>query len=408
MLAAFISIQLIIILVAANGPFLDEAIYATAGRRVLEGFAFSRESADWYYREWFLGSPFVAVYDALAMTFTALAFFAVVRYLDDSRRQWLLLASLAVALATITKYGYALAIFPLLGIAVSGSSSRQAISRAVSVLAPAALVLLAYSYVTFGAPYPPALQEYAAHDRPFGRAVLLHRHLLWLLLPGAFTVYGAVLMRRRGKTWLAFVLLGSLFLAPAYHIWSLQYVSAYKHVVIGLLFAAPLAGLALERLWAGWRRTLRYLLPLAVLLEGAGQWYVQEHSWPDARSAAAYLVENYDSGDMFVSEQAWIYRMYLYWDGKIEDPLMLWDGWYVDNRAPDLCQSVWLVGEQGGTFPEGDRMVQAAKSCGHELMFEDRSFTVSLGPGGKLIFGDVEVQIYQQRSGSLPKEPAAQ
>ena len=51
-------------------------------------------------------------------------------------------------------------------------------------------------------------------------------------------------------------------------------------------------------------RTLRYLLPLAVLLEGAAQWYVQEHSWPDARSAAAYLIENSEAGDVFVSEQA--------------------------------------------------------------------------------------------------------
>ena len=52
--AAFLAIQLGIIALAANGPFVDESLYIAAGLRVLEGHGL----ADGYIA-WFNGSPFV-------------------------------------------------------------------------------------------------------------------------------------------------------------------------------------------------------------------------------------------------------------------------------------------------------------------------------------------------------------
>lgn len=53
-IAAFLAVQVAIVCGAANGPFVDEALYAVAGMRVLEGQGLSDG-----YLAWFNGSPFV-------------------------------------------------------------------------------------------------------------------------------------------------------------------------------------------------------------------------------------------------------------------------------------------------------------------------------------------------------------
>jgi hypothetical protein len=47
-------VQVCIAIVAANGPFVDEGLYAVAGMRVLEGNGLSDG-----YIAWFNGSPFL-------------------------------------------------------------------------------------------------------------------------------------------------------------------------------------------------------------------------------------------------------------------------------------------------------------------------------------------------------------
>src|SRR5919106_3834712 len=51
--AAFLAVQISIIWVGANGPFVDEGLYTVAGLRVLEGHGLSDG-----YMAWFNGSPF--------------------------------------------------------------------------------------------------------------------------------------------------------------------------------------------------------------------------------------------------------------------------------------------------------------------------------------------------------------
>ena len=54
LVAAFLATQIAIIVLAANGPFVDEGLYTVAGMRVLEGRGVSDG-----YQTWFNGSPFV-------------------------------------------------------------------------------------------------------------------------------------------------------------------------------------------------------------------------------------------------------------------------------------------------------------------------------------------------------------
>jgi len=53
-IAVFLAVQVYTIWFAANGPFVDEGLYAVAGMRVLEGKGLSDG-----YVTWFNGSPFV-------------------------------------------------------------------------------------------------------------------------------------------------------------------------------------------------------------------------------------------------------------------------------------------------------------------------------------------------------------
>ena len=54
MVAAFFAVQVAIVWFAANGPFVDEGLYAVARMRVLEGKGLSDG-----YIGWFNGCPFV-------------------------------------------------------------------------------------------------------------------------------------------------------------------------------------------------------------------------------------------------------------------------------------------------------------------------------------------------------------
>jgi 4-amino-4-deoxy-L-arabinose transferase-like glycosyltransferase len=123
---------------------------------------------------------------------------------------------------------------------------------------------------------------------------------------GAFVlaVIGTVLYRRREQpsTWpptsrrerllLGVVLTGTALLAPIDQIHLHTLTSLHKHVGYGLLFAAPMAGLALSRLLhAHDPRRLGAVLVACVLLTWAGsdQAATRFHDWPNSRGLVAAL-----------------------------------------------------------------------------------------------------------------------
>ena len=95
-----------------------------------------------------------------------------------------------------------------------------------------------------------ALRTTTTERIAYGHATALTLAADAAALTGAVVALGAIgLLRLNGRRrLLAVVLLGTAFLAPAYHILKAEPTSLHKHVAFGTLFAAPLAGYALARL----------------------------------------------------------------------------------------------------------------------------------------------------------------
>ena len=176
--AGFLAVQISLIALAANGPFVDEGLYTVAGLRVLEGNGLS----DGYVR-WFNGSPFVwpvmaalghrlgglpgarlmatilctialiaffktaetlfgqptatwgtlalainglfmalahfAVYDVAALAGLGMSMWCVTRSSSRNGSMWAVAAAIAFAAAVIAKYGTVLMVVPLLALMLS-------------------------------------------------------------------------------------------------------------------------------------------------------------------------------------------------------------------------------------------------------------------------------------------------
>lgn len=231
----------------------------------------------------FLGR--LATYDAMSLALLA-AGLALATWSD--RPGWLPRAALLGAtllLAAATKYAALLFVPAVLGVAAlrghrGGGPGRGAIVVAVALAAAAALGGAAALL------FPAQFEEVLAGLRSTttnrvallvsGRAELALRAawiggpLLALAAAGA-----AVALRERAGALLALGLLLTALMPAAYHIYKAEMISLHKHIGFGLLFAAPLAGLATARL-AGYgarrpvaRRPLA-ALAVALLLFGAG------------------------------------------------------------------------------------------------------------------------------------------
>jgi hypothetical protein len=174
---------------------------------------------------------------------------------------------------------------------------------------------------------------------------------------------GALFAWRRGQRLLVASLLLALSLYPVFHLWSANFVSAQKHVVVGFLFAYLLAGVALERLWVSRSRVTPILVLTVLTIWGGLQCYWQDHSWSDTRTLAHYLVVHMKRGDQVVAESSWNYILYLYPRGMLDGPADVIDANYTARRDRlDLCQVPWLVGN-----PDSADLIRVAiGQCRHQ------------------------------------------
>jgi len=421
MVAVFLAIQVYIIWFAANGPFVDEGVYAVAGMRVLEGKGLSDG-----YIAWFNGSPFVwpviaafghhlgglpgtrlmaaivslvtlvafakaaealfgqsaaewgtvtlgvnglfmalahfAVYDVPALAGIALSMWCLTRVSGSHAMMWLLGAAAAFAFAVIAKYGYMPMVIPLVGLLVSVRGRDKAGHALALFLSAAGVIVATYFWLFFGSLVPSSVGAYLEQPFRVSRGHIAVLQMVYGLGPLVLASIGAVLAWRRHRQMLVVTCLLALSFFPVFHLWTANSVSSQKHVVPGFLFAYLLVGVALERLWnSRWHRTL--VLGLALLTTwGSLQWYWQEHSWSDSRAVARYLAQNMERGDRVVAESAWTYILALYPKGVLTSPADVIDA----NHSPsidglDVCQIPWLVGNPDSA----PRIREAVGLCGH-------------------------------------------
>jgi hypothetical protein len=233
----------------------------------------------------FLGD--FATFDA--MSFTMIAWAMAVGVWSTRRARslaWTLLVGLLCALAVLVKYSAAVDVpFVLALIAVSGRPfhARQALTR--GVLAGCACVAgLAASVLTWAAPLLAGLEFTTTHRAatvPESRSALIIQVLVWDGVPLLVMLTGAALLLRRSPA-LALVLGSGTLAAPAYQIHLGEAVSLHKHVALGLLLGAPLAGLALARVWRAPFGVVATIVTLwAAFLLAVPQSNAMFSTWPD-------------------------------------------------------------------------------------------------------------------------------
>ena len=418
---AFVAIQLGIVLFAANGPFVDEGIYTVGGLRVLEGKA----AGDGYW-SWFNGSPYLwpvlaalghrlaglagarlaavalsvvtlaafaaaaralvgraaawwgtvafaangcfmslahlAVYDGLALAALAASLWLGTRWARTGRRRWLVAASVALALAAIAKYAYALMAFPLAAILLAVRPAGARRREVAAFLALAGALAAIYFTAVFGRPWTTTPSVYFSQTFPTTRSARAAGHLYLAAVPLLLAACGAVAAWRTRSKALVAACLGSLLIWPLFHVATLNHVSETKHVVAGFLFAYALAGVGLERLWRSRARwAMAAVLPLVVLW-GTLQSQWQEYSWADVRPVAGYLLGHMKPGETVVANSAWSYALYLYPARLIAAPGGVGEaGSAQGRRSIESCTVPWLVSQGDPTGP----LEESVARCGY-------------------------------------------
>jgi hypothetical protein len=232
---------------------------------------------------------YFATYDALSFALLAWALaISVWSAVHGKSVGWAVAAGALCAVTVLVKYATAIEVpfvflTGLVAAGVTGGAWRRGVARALAAGATGAAVL-AGSLATWAQPLLAGLQFSTTGRDVFVRAGawdLVGQALGWA---GPAIVLGlagaAVALRRRPAVTLALTA-GSLA-APAYQIVMGESVSFSKHLVLGLVFGAPLAGAALSRLAR---------LPVGPLVLTAAVWATAVHGlgasarlfavWPD-------------------------------------------------------------------------------------------------------------------------------
>lgn len=202
----------------------------------------------------FLGN--FATFDA--PSFTLIAWAAALAAWSGRRNPalwWSVLIGLMCSLAVLLKYSSAIDVpFVLTLILVSGwfnrSRRRRTLLRGV-LAGVVTLAVLGGSVLTWAAPLLAGLRATTtarvSYTSDVTTATLIQHVLVWDGLPIALMLAGAVVLFRRTPVLAVLLGIGTVA-APAYQIHLGELTSLHKHVVLGLVLGAPLAGLFLAGL----------------------------------------------------------------------------------------------------------------------------------------------------------------
>jgi hypothetical protein len=452
-LAAFLGLELAVILTVANGPTLDEGIYLTAGRRTLEGSG----GTDGYLG-WFAGSLLwpslaglgdalgglegarvvaallvtialigvwraaaalfgsraglctaalgavtgpvlalghLAVIDAPAAAGLGIALWSVAELWRRDHRSWLIAGAAAYAFAVLGKYPVAACGLPLALLLVALRGRRAAMD--LTLFAAVVAAVLGTYFLTERTQLAGFVGWRTANNPNFGvtPAMVAVSQLWFTGVPLALGVAGWVACRRKA---IASALLFGGVLFPLYHLATANPVGDSKHAVFGILFTLPLAGLLLSRVPRGLPGVvLATLVVGAAGTFGVAQAQRIDRAWVDVDPAARYVAAHARPGDRLLIDDAWPFTRRLYAAGKVRDPWAVVDTYRLAHRQADLpiCRYDWFVAAQGaGQWPVSLRRRVAA--CGtFRRVFASSAPVTSLGRSLRFVTWTGHVEVFR-------------
>jgi hypothetical protein len=442
-----------------NGPFFDEGIFVTAGVRMLEPTAYRDGFLTWFagsmvwpglaalgYRAggligtrvaaillaaitlaafgqaarnifgqkagfWAtlalaLSGPFVAlsrlgVYDVPALAGIAVSFWAITELARRDHRGWLVGAVVAYVFAIFAKYPTGLMIVPLLGVLLLLRREKATTDVMIFLFLAGAIGLIFFL---------PAREQigtffnWRLQNRPvFGASVSVIGFVL-LYLSAAPLILGLVGWWA-SKRYPAFglLLLLSLGIWPIYHLLTGDPVGTNKHIVFGFLFAYPLVGVALSKLWGDDqpRAWLRKAAALVLVLGLGGLGLIQvnqsDQSWPDLRAPAGVLQSAVTPGDQLLINESWPFTMVLYTAGRIDSPWDVYDTYRITHEedAPDLCAYDWVVDVQG-SYAWPSEIRETLEQCEtYHPFYRHTSMVINLGADFNYVRYPVETVVWR-------------
>ncbi|WP_432021424.1 glycosyltransferase family 39 protein [Streptomyces sp. 1222.5] len=283
----------------------------------------------------------LATYDATVIFLLALATWIVVRSADSRRPLFCLCAAPVLALAVAVKYA-ALMYLPVV-LLIAGLIVFQHRGRRLSILhgllLPAATgSILFFALQAASASYVQGLKR-TTTEREQGSASLidlLSYSAVWGGLTVALALIGVILYTREGlreecmsrpifknsallcRLVLSLTLTSAAILAPLYQMYLHTETSLHKHIGYGLLFAAPVAGVAVSRLTGARFRYPFFGISVLVclLVMGVSQAQARFDSWPDSSGLVKFLKPSIKKNGHYLLENRWPITYYFRKDAE--------------------------------------------------------------------------------------------
>lgn len=306
-----------------------------------------------------------------APSFALIAWAAALSIWSSKRNRsvlWGAVIGVLCSLAVLVKYSSAIDVpFVLLLTLVVAWAVRSTRGRSIArgaVAGLTTLLILIGSVLTWASELLVGLQMTTT-----GRAAMVNETPVWMLVNQvgvwagvtfALMIGGAIYLMRRQPI-LAVLLLAGTVTATGYQIWMGEAVSLHKHLVLGIIFGAPLAGVMLSALVRAARRISILLVALicyGALMAGLIQSEKLFNVWPDTTPL-------HDTVEYAVDSMPWIRAL-----AEVPEPLT-----YSLKDETDPWQ--WTATYEGSFFyddpdQEGQRVLQGLEAYEHAL--EDNYF----------------------------------
>ena len=308
----------------------------------------------------------LAVYDALAIAGVATSFWCITELTKRDHRAWLLAAALSLSLGVLAKYPTLFFAGPTLA-ALLVLLRRD---RAVTDLALFGFVFAAVPMILFLSEREQLAMLFtnnlALQTESFGASerTVAYAQAYFTAVPAVLALAGWLVLP--GRRLLASVLASGAAGPVAYHLLSQNGVSDHKHAVYGLVFAAPLGGVALAGAFRDWRRRVAMVPALAALaFLGVAQMQRLDEGSPDLRPSVEYLSANMKPGEELLINNSWPFVPYLYEQGVLDSPWDVYDVYRVRSGQArgGVCRFDWFVDAPGGSSWSA-RIRRQARRCG--------------------------------------------
>ncbi len=324
----------------------------------------------------------LAVYDAPVAAFLALSFAALTE-LDRTRSHVpTVLAAVSFGLGALTKYPV-LGFMPVLVFVLVAMRRRARVDLILFGLVTTAVLLCGFLPVR--EQLAVFLHWRVANNPSFGvtREIIVYEQAVFVVPCVVLALVGAMLTRKRKLV--AFGLAMSSLLFPTYHLLIGNSVGASKHVLYGMLLAAPVVGFALHKLAHG--SAMRLVGAVAILgaLLGVSSHILPrlDDSWADTTKTAGFLANQVRPTDTLLISNKWPLMPTLYNDGLIADPTQVVDAYGVEHRSEltdfDPCDFDWVVDELHGNGWPAEFKAELSRCGTYREVFRSEDTVSALG-----------------------------